>query len=38
MGVFSPSPAPLKLNETVLLSSDTDENIEFTDMSSKKQR
>ena len=32
------SPAPLKLDETILLSSDTDENIEFIDVGTEKQR
>ncbi|CAB4045136.1 Hypothetical predicted protein, partial [Paramuricea clavata] len=32
------SPAPLKLDETILLSSDTDENIEFVDCNSEEQR
>jgi hypothetical protein len=32
------SPAPLKLDETILLSSDTDENVEFVDCNSEQQR
>ena len=38
LSYFVPSPAPLKLDETILLSSDTDENFEFIDVGTEKQR